>query len=149
MSHYIDSDEVGDFFIDLFNSGFDTDSFFIRVNEMPTSWQYKFFDNDTGMELTEEGINSVTPDIGSHDILTIRMEVYPPADREAQDIGLVSLQVTSSGDSELQTDSKLYCASDFWHPSRNNIRQRWRGFGDGWANRPRRIAQLYNQNIRH
>ena len=37
-------------------------------------------------------INSVTPDIGSHDILTIRMEVYPPADREAQDIGLVSLQ---------------------------------------------------------
>ena len=107
LSHYIDSDEIGDFFIDLFNSGFDTDSFFIRVNEMPTSWQYKFFDNDTGMELTEEGINSVTPDIGSHDILTIRMEVYPPTDREAQDIGLVSLQVTSSGDSELQTDSSF------------------------------------------
>ena len=62
---------------------------------------------NTGMELTEEGINSVTPDIGSHDILTIRMEVYPPADREAQDIGLVSLQVTSSGDSELQTDSSF------------------------------------------
>ena len=59
------------------------------------------------MELTEEGINSVTPDIGSHDILTIRMEVYPPTDREAQDIGLVSLQITSSGDSELQTDSSF------------------------------------------
>ena len=107
LSHYIDSDEVGDFYIDIFNSGFDTDSFFIRVNEMPTSWQYKFWDNDTGMELTEEGINSVTPDIGSHDILTIRMEVYPPTDREAQDIGLVSLQITSSGDSELQTDSSF------------------------------------------
>ena len=89
LSHYVDSDEIGDFYIDIFNSGFDTDSFFIRVNEMPTSWQYKFFDNDTGMELTEEGINSVTPDIGSHDILSIRMEVYPPTDREAQDIGFI------------------------------------------------------------
>ena len=107
LSHYVDSDEIGDFYIDIFNSGFDTDSFFIRVNEMPTSWQYKFFDNDTGMELTEEGINSVTPDIGSHDILTIRMEVYPPTDREAQDIGLVSLDITSSGDSNLQTESSF------------------------------------------
>lgn len=107
LSHYVDSDEIGDFYIDIFNSGFDTDSFFIRVNEMPTSWQYKFFDNDTGMELTEEGINSVTPDIGSHDILSIRMEVYPPTDREAQDIGLVSLDITSSGDSELQTESSF------------------------------------------
>ena len=107
LSHYVDSDEIGDFYIDIFNSGFDTDSFFIRVNEMPTSWQYKFFDNDTGMELTEEGINSVTPDIGSHDILTVRMEVYPPTDREAQDIGLVSLDITSSGDSNLQTESSF------------------------------------------
>ncbi len=107
LSHYVDSDEIGDFYIDIFNSGFDTDSFFIRVNEMPISWQYKFFDNDTGMELTEEGINSVTPDIGSHDILSIRMEVYPPTDREAQDIGLVSLDITSSGDSELQTESSF------------------------------------------
>lgn len=105
LSHYIDADEVGEFYIDIFNSGFDTDSFFMRVNEMPTSWQYKFFDNDTGMELTEEGINSVTPDIGSHDILTVRMEIYPPSDRDSQDIGLVSLETTSSGDSELKTDS--------------------------------------------
>ena len=107
LSHYVDSDEIGDFYIDIFNSGFDTDSFFIRVNEMPTSWQYKFFDNDTGMELTEEGINSVTPDIGSHDILTVRMEIYPPTDREAQDIGLVSLDITSSGDSNLETESSF------------------------------------------
>ena len=107
LSHYIDSDEIGDFYVDIFNSGFDTDSFFIRVNEMPTSWQYKFFDNDTGMELTEEGINSVTPDIGSGDILTIRMEIYPPIDRNAQDIGMVSFDTTSSGDSNLQTESRF------------------------------------------
>ena len=107
LSHYVDSDEIGDFYVDIFNSGFDTDSFFIRVNEMPTSWQYKFFDNDTGMELIEEGINSVTPDIGSGDVLTIRMEIYPPVDRDAQDIGMVSFDTTSSGDSNLQTESKF------------------------------------------
>ena len=62
------------------------------------------YDNDTGLELTEEGINSVTPSIGSHDILTVRMDVFPPAEREAEDIGLVSLQITSSGETELRTD---------------------------------------------
>ncbi len=108
LSHYVDdSDAFGDFYIDIFNSGFDTDSFFIRVNEMPTSWQYIFRDNDTGLELEEEGINSVTPDIGSGDVLTIIMEVYPPTDREAQDIGLISLDITSSGDSELETESSF------------------------------------------
>ena len=108
LSHYVDdSDAFGDFYIDIFNSGFDTDSFFIRVNEMPTSWQYIFRDNDTGLELEEEGINSVTPDIGSGDVLTIIMEVYPPTDREAQDIGLISLDITSSGDSDLETESSF------------------------------------------
>ena len=108
LSHYVDdSDAFGDFYIDIFNSGFDTDSFFIRVNEMPTSWQYIFRDNDTGLELNEEGINSITPDIGSGDVLTIIMEVYPPTDREAQDIGLMSLDITSSGDSELETESSF------------------------------------------
>ena len=108
LSHYVDdSDAFGDFYIDIFNSGFDTDSFFIRVNEMPTSWQYIFRDNDTGLELNEEGINSITPDIGSGDVLTIIMEVYPPTDREAQDIGLISLDITSSGDSELETESSF------------------------------------------
>ena len=104
LSHYVDTDEVGDFFIDIFNSGFDSDTFLIRVNALPTSWQYKFYDNDTGLELNEEGINSVTPSIGSHDILTVRMDLFPPAEREAEDIGLVSLQITSSGETELRTD---------------------------------------------
>ena len=108
MSHYVDdSDAFGDFYIDIFNSGFDTDSFFIRVNEMPTSWQYIFRDNDTGQPLEEEGINSITPDIGSGDVLTIIMEIYPPADRDAQDIGMVSFDTTSSGVSNLQTESRF------------------------------------------
>ena len=104
LSHYVDSGDIsGDFFIDVFNSGFITDAFRLRVTDLPDAWQYKFFDNDTGMELTEEGIHSLTPDIGSHQILTVRMEVFPPSEREAQDIGLVALTIASQGDSELST----------------------------------------------
>jgi len=104
LSHYVDSGDVsGDFFIDVFNSGFITDAFKLRVTELPDAWQYKFYDNETGLELVEEGIHSVTPDIGSHQILTVRMEVFPPSERDAQDIGLVSISIASQGDSELST----------------------------------------------
>ena len=104
LSHYVDSGDVsGEFFIDVFNSGFITDAFKLRVTELPDAWQYKFYDNETGLELVEEGIHSVTPDIGSHQILTVRMEVFPPSERDAQDIGLVSISIASQGDSELST----------------------------------------------
>jgi hypothetical protein len=105
LSHYVDSGDIsGDFFIDVFNSGFVTDAFRMRVTELPDAWQYKFYDNETGMELEEEGIHSLTPDIGSHQILTVRMEVFPPSERDAQDIGLVGLTISSQGDSDLLTE---------------------------------------------
>ncbi len=104
LSHYVDADETGDFYVDVFNTGFTTDSFKIRVLEQPDDWQYRFYDNATGMELVEEGIYSITPDIGSTQILTIRMEVYPPADRNGVDIGMFELAVSSKEDSELRTD---------------------------------------------
>ncbi len=104
LSHYVDADEIGDFYLDVFNTGFQTDAFKIRVLEQPDDWQYRFYDNDTGMDLVEEGIYSITPGIGSTQILTIRMEVYPPADRDGVDIGLFRLSVVSNEDSELRTD---------------------------------------------
>ena len=67
------ADEVGDFFLDVFNTGFQTDSFKIRILEQPDDWQYRLYDNDTGLELVEEGIYSLTPDIGSTQILTMRL----------------------------------------------------------------------------
>ena len=56
------------------------------------------------MELTEEGIYSLTPDIGSNQILTVRMDVFPPSERDAQDIGMVAFSVSSTSDTELSTD---------------------------------------------
>ena len=105
LSHYVDAgDTKGEFFVDVFNAGFITDAFRLRVTDLPDAWQYKFYDNDTGMELSEEGIYSLTPDIGSNQILTVRMDVFPPSERDAQDIGLVRFSVSSSSDTSLTTD---------------------------------------------
>ncbi|MBT5255416.1 MAG: hypothetical protein HOL72_06600 [Euryarchaeota archaeon] len=101
ISHYVDVSETGMFYIDLFNSGFDVDTFRIRVVDFPDAWQFRLFDNETGEELVDEGIQSITPEIGSHKTRIIRMEAYPPSDRESQDIGLVKMMISSSGESAL------------------------------------------------
>lgn len=105
LSHYVDAFNGSEnFYIDVFNSGFDTDSFKIRVLEQPDDWQYRFYSNQTGAELTEDGIYHLTTDIGSTKLLTVRMQVFPPEDRESLDIGLFSLAFSSTEDSELRTD---------------------------------------------
>ena len=107
LSHYVDmsdAQEGVDFYIDVFNAGFDTDAFKLRVTELPESWLYRFYDNDTGQQLVEEGINSLTPSIGSFQQLTLRMTVFPPDQREAQDIGLVRVLVVSGNDADLRTE---------------------------------------------
>lgn len=104
LSHYVDESEVGLFFIDVFNSGFDTDVFRLRVTDLPDAWQYRLYDNETGMELEESGIHSLTPEIGSHQLMNVKMEVYPPSDRNAQDIGLIMMSISSAGETELKTE---------------------------------------------
>ena len=104
LSHYVDSgDAKGEFFVDVFNAGFVTDSYRFRVTDLPDAWQFKFYDNNTGMELNEDGIYVITPDIGSNQILTIRMDIFPPSERDAQDIGLVEFSVSSASDTALST----------------------------------------------
>lgn len=105
LSHYVDAFNGSEnFYIDVFNSGFDTDSFKIKILEQPDDWQYRFYSNQTGAELTEDGIYHLTSDIGSTQLLTVRMQVFPPEDRESLDIGLFSLAFSSTEDSELRTD---------------------------------------------
>ena len=90
LSHYIDSDMAisGEpFYIDVFDAGFDTDMYRLKVDEAPSSsWTYAFFDNDTGAELTTEGPYAITPDIGSHEILPLMLKIYPPTNRDDVDI---------------------------------------------------------------
>jgi hypothetical protein len=107
LSHYIDSESEGIYFVDVFNTGFDSDTFKIKVEDIPDGWQYDFFDNGTGAELVTEGVNAITPSIASHELMTMVMRVYPPSDRDASNLGLVELRVTSSGDSELLSETSF------------------------------------------
>ena len=107
LSHYIDSDmaQSGEpFYIDLFNAGFDTDTYRLKVDETPSSsWSYSFIDNDTGNELTTEGPYALTPDIGSHETISLMMKIYPPTNREDVDIGLFTIVCYSAGDDQLSS----------------------------------------------
>ena len=100
LSHYVDYDEVGDFYLKITNVGFDDDTYRLRIQEIPVAWSVKFLVNGTGAELTEQGIDSLTPTVGQGEILMIRVEVYPPIERDAVDIGLLRFTVTSDGSSE-------------------------------------------------
>ena len=100
LSHYVDNDEVGDFYLKITNVGFDEDTYRLRVQEIPVAWSIKFLINGTGTELTEQGIDSITPTVGQGQILMIRVEVYPPLERDAVDIGLLRFTVTSDGSTE-------------------------------------------------
>ncbi len=100
LSHYIDYDEVGDFYLKITNVGFDDDTYRLRIQEIPVAWSVKFLINGTGTELTEQGIDALTPTVGQGEILMIRVEVYPPLERDAVDIGLLRFTVTSDGSTE-------------------------------------------------
>ncbi len=100
LSHYVDYDEVGDFYLKITNVGFDDDTYRLRIQEIPVAWGVKFLINGTGTELTEQGIDSLTPTVGQGEILMIRVEIYPPIERSAVDIGLLRFTVTSDGSTE-------------------------------------------------
>ena len=100
LSHYVDYDEVGDFYLKITNVGFDDDTYRLRIQEIPVAWSVKFLINGTGTELTEQGIDALTPTVGQGEILMIRVEVYPPLERDAVDIGLLRFTVTSDGSTE-------------------------------------------------
>ena len=100
LSHYIDYDKVGDFYMSINNVGFDDDSYRIRIQEIPVAWSLKFMVNGTGTELTEQGIDSLTPVVGQGEKLVLKVEVYPPFERNAVDIGLIRLSVTSDSSSD-------------------------------------------------
>ncbi len=100
LSHYIDYDKVGDFYMSINNVGFDDDSYRIRIQEIPVAWSLKFLINGTGTELTEQGIDSLTPVVGQGEKLVLKVEVYPPFERDAVDIGLIRLSVTSDSSSD-------------------------------------------------
>ena len=106
VSHYIDSESFNgtSFYIDLLNAGFDTDQYRLKIEEAPSSsWTFEFIDNDTRNPFPTQGPYSITPDVGSSEILPIQLNIFPPSNRDDVDIGLVTISCYSVGDVELST----------------------------------------------
>ncbi len=108
LSHYIDAENwtSGEpFYIDLFNAGFVPDTFRLKVVDTPSSaWTYNFINNDTGEQLTgPTGAPFVeTPEIGSHETLSIMLKIYPPdpSFENVEDVGLFSIVCFSIGNED-------------------------------------------------
>ena len=102
LSHYVDYDEVGDFYLKITNVGFDDDTYRLRIQDIPVAWDVIFKMNGTGTSLEKQGVDWLTPNVGQGEILMIRVEVYPPdpTERDAINIGLLRFTVTSDGSSE-------------------------------------------------
>lgn len=103
ISHFVDADETGRYWLDLQNAGFDFDEFRLKVKNIPDQWDISFFDNLTNSELNKQQGAWVTNSIGSHSVETFMVEVYPPAGRDGEDLGVLEIEVSSSGDSELSS----------------------------------------------
>ena len=107
LSHFVDAEQTGRFWLDVLNSGFDEDKFRIKVKDIPEQWDIAFFDNMTSVQLEKQQSAWVTPIIQSHSVDNFFFEVYPPPEREGEDLGIIEIEVLSSGDNEL-TSSVMF-----------------------------------------
>ena len=91
------------FYIELFNTGFDADSFRFEVTDKPRGTVFYFVDNETQQVIqqsTEDGLWH-TPVIDHHDTHTIVLYVNPSNEPDDPDYGLMELEFSSAGNSSL------------------------------------------------
>jgi archaellin len=88
------------FYLEIFNTGFDTDQFRIDILQ-DSKANVQFYDNDTGVRIDEdEGDGTYhTSNLDRHTTQVIRMRVKPSISRDDPDVGLIELEVLSIGNS--------------------------------------------------
>lgn len=111
---FVNHDEFNPFILEIFNSGFDSDSFRIDVLKRSKSL-FRIFDNNTNEQITEDpgdGTFHYPPDpngeesgveLPRFDTAELRIEIKPSLDREDPDIGEIQLEVVSDGNSSLKS----------------------------------------------
>ena len=102
FSSFVNFDGIGEFYLDVRNTGFDVDSFRMKFLDIPDQWDAAFVDNTTGEAIVKEQGSFPSGDVNSNAVETILIEVYPPIDRNAPDLGKITLEVTSASDLTLR-----------------------------------------------
>jgi uncharacterized membrane protein len=98
IPRYVEYGEFNPFLLEIFNTGFDADSFRIDILQRSKAI-FQIFDNDTGDRILEdEGDGTFHISLlERHSTHTLRFSVKPSDDREDLDIGQVELEVISEG----------------------------------------------------
>ncbi|MBT7938778.1 MAG: hypothetical protein HN696_06415 [Euryarchaeota archaeon] len=103
VSHFIDGEGAGQFYMEVLNSGFDFDTFRIRVDG-PHTWTVRMYDQDTSSSLVEEGAYFMTNQVESHNFQSMIVELTPPLERGVDDIAKFAVSVLSEGNNSLRSN---------------------------------------------
>ena len=103
IHRYVEDGVFTTFYLEIFNTGFDTDQFRIDVKQ-DSNANLRFWDNDTGQRIDEdEGDGTFhTSSLDRHTTQTIRLQVKPSTSRDDPDSGLVEFEIISVGNSTQQ-----------------------------------------------
>jgi hypothetical protein len=98
IPRYVEDGVFTTFYMEIFNTGFDTDQFRIDIKQ-DSNANLQFWDNDTGQRIEEdEGDGTFhTADMDRHTTQTIRLRIKPSNSRDDPDIGLIELEIISVG----------------------------------------------------
>jgi hypothetical protein len=100
IHRYVEDGVFTTFYLEIFNTGFDTDQFRIDVKQ-DSNANLRFWDNDTGQRIEEdEGDGTYhTSGLDRHTTQTIRLQIKPSTSRDDPDSGLIELEIISIGNS--------------------------------------------------
>ena len=104
IPRYVEYGEFNPFILEVFNTGFDADSFRIDILKRSKAI-FQIFDNDTGNRILEdEGDGTFhIPLLERHSTQTLKFSIKPSDDREDEDIGQIELEIISEGNASLRS----------------------------------------------
>ena len=104
VPRYVEYEEFTPFLLEIFNTGFDADTFRVDVLQRAKSI-IQIYDNDTGGRILEdEGDGTFhTALLERHSTQVLLFNVKPSSDRDDPDIGEIEVEVISNGNSSLRT----------------------------------------------
>ncbi len=104
VPRYVEYEEFTPFLLEIFNTGFDADTFRVDVLQRAKSI-IQIYDNDTGERILEdEGDGTFhTAILERHSTQVLLFNVKPSSDRDDPDIGEIEVEIISNGNSSLRT----------------------------------------------
>ncbi|MBT3757283.1 MAG: hypothetical protein HN785_05900 [Euryarchaeota archaeon] len=104
IPRYVEYNQFNPFLLEIFNTGFDSDTFRIDILQRSKSI-IQVYDNDTGERILEnEGDGTFhSAMLDRHSTQILMLNIKPSSDREDPDTGLIEIEIVSTGNASLRT----------------------------------------------